>query len=202
MSDNVTLFYHPLSRARTAHWMLEEVGADYELKAVDWTKEKPRELLQANTMGKVPTILHRGVAVSENAAVCTYLADAFPKAKLAPSIESPERGPYYRWLFFSANCLEAAFADQKNPRTQAIPKTALGYGTFEETVATVEMAIANGYLVGSRFTAADLYLSSQLGWGLMSRALSPTPKIEAYLRLCTDRPAYHRSNEQAAKFKV
>jgi glutathione S-transferase len=202
MNDKVTLFYNPMSRARVAHWMLEESGADYELKGFDWKKEKPKELLDANPMGKIPTILHRGIVVSESAAICAYLADAFPKAGLAPAIDSPNRGPYYRWLFFAANCLEAAFADRMNPRVQPISKTALGYGTYEDAMANLETAIASGYLVGDRFTAADLYVSSQLGWGLMSKAVAPTPVIEKYVRLCTDRPAYRRSQEQAANFKV
>jgi glutathione S-transferase len=202
MSDKVTLFYNPMSRARVAHWMLEEVGADYELIFVDWNKDKPKELLEANAMGKLPTILHRSIAISESAAVCAYLGDAFPKAGLAPAVTSPDRGPYYRWLFFAASCIETAFADHTNPRIKPIPKTALGYGSYEDTMANIERAISSGYVAGNRFTAADLYLSSQLWWGLISKSMKATPAVEKYLQLCTDRPAYKRANEMAEKFKA
>ena len=200
-NDKIILYYNPMSRARVAHWMLEEVGADYELKGVDWT-HKPDELLKLNLMGKIPTLVHRATVVSEAPAICAYLADAFPEAKLAPALDSPDRGAYYRWLFFAASCIEGALADFGNPRSKEIRKSALGYGTYEDTVANIEHAIARGYLVGDHFTAADLYFSSQLWWGLISKSLKATPAIERYLQLCTDRPAYRRSSEQAEKFKV
>src|SRR5688500_18243314 len=102
MGDEIVFYHNPLSRGRIAHWMLEEVGAPYRIELLDLEKgeHKKPAYLAINPMGKIPTITHRGVVITEAADICTYLADAFPAAKLAPSIDDPARGTYLRWLFF------------------------------------------------------------------------------------------------------
>lgn len=136
------------------------------------------------------------ISSSEGAAICAYLADAFPKAKLAPAADSAERGPYYRWFFFTVNCLEQAVADKNLPRTQQMTPSQLGYGTFEDTIATLESAVKDGFILGNQFTAADVYLSSVLGWYFFMKMLESTPVLKAYHERCTGREAYKRAEKQ------
>ena len=114
MSDRVTFYHNPMSRGRIVHWMLEEAGAAYDVKLLDFEKRehKTPEFLAVNPMGKIPTIVHRGVVVTETPAILAYLADAFPGAGLAPRSDDPARGPYFRWLFFGASCIEPALIDR------------------------------------------------------------------------------------------
>lgn len=202
MSDSIQFYYNPMSRARMVHWMLEEVGEPYEIKLLDYRKRelKAPEYLAINPMGKIPAICHRGVVVTETAAICAYLADAFPNRKLAPPSDSPLRGPYYRWLFFAAGCVEPALADMVNPRAGVARTTMLGYGTYEDTVTTLEKAVsADRYLAGPTFTAADVYVGAQIRWGLAFKTLPARPAFVNYVNMLNDRPAYQRAEEQAQK---
>lgn len=202
MTDTATLYYHPFSRARTIHWMLEEAGAKYELKWLDLQKREQKDpaYLALNPMGKVPTLVHRGTAITEAAAICAYLADAFPEAKLAPAPTDPARGSYYRWLFWGAACLEAAIVDKGLSRPPA-PAGHLAYGTYEDTLNTLEKAILPGtYLLGDRFTAADVFVASLVGWGLMTKGLEARPVFESYRDRCADRPGFKRYNDQTNQF--
>lgn len=199
MNDTVTFYYNPMSRGRIVHWMLEEVGIKYETKILDWKKSehKSADYLKINPMGKIPAIVHRNTVVTETVAICLYLADAFPQADLAPSLNDPDRGSYYRWVFFTINCVEQAIADKNSPRVTPIPANQSGYGSYEDTMRTLEGALAKGYLVGNKFSAADLYLSSVLGWYFMQKLIEPTPTLTAYVQRCTDRPGFKRFTEQA-----
>jgi glutathione S-transferase len=199
MNEQITFYYNPMSRARIVHWMLEEIGEPYDIKIIDWNKKENRspEFLKINPMGKLPAIVHKGVAVTEGAAICAYLADAFPKAKLAPAIDDPKRGTYYRWFFFTINCVEQAVTDKNLPRTKEHIPTQSGYGTFEDTIKTLEGAVSSGYLTGDQFSAADLYLSSVLGWYFFMKLLEPTPVLKSYYDRCVDREAYRRADKQA-----
>jgi glutathione S-transferase len=201
MSDVVTFYYHPMSRARIAHWMLEESGAKYEIKILDLAKgeHKSPEFLKINPMGKIPAIVHKNTVVTETSAICLYLADAFPKAGLAPALDDPKRGTYYRWMLFTINCLEQAIADKHLPRTKQMPPSQLGYGTLDETVMALEDAVARGYLCGEKFSAADLYLCSVLGWYFMQKMMEPTPSLAKYVERCGNRPGFKRFNEQVQK---
>lgn len=194
-SNKLTLYYNPMSRGRIVHWMLEEVGAPYELKTLDLAKKehKTPEYLKLNPMGKIPTLVHRGVVVTESAAILAYLADAFPQAGLAPAIDSPERGTYYRWLFFAASCVEYALIDKAYPRVIAPDAGHIGYGTIENTVNTLEKAVSNGFILG-KFSAVDVFIASQIGWTMRTGALETRPAFEKYLKVCTDRPAYKKIN--------
>jgi glutathione S-transferase len=195
MSDVITFFHNPMSRGRIVHWMLEEVGASYEIKLLSFEKRehKTPEYLALNPMGKIPTIVHRGVVVTEAPAILTYLADAFPAAELAPAIDDPRRGTYLRWLFFGAGCVEPAITDKMANRPPVERKGQIGYGSYEDTIETLEKALRPGpFVAGDRFTAADVYLASQLAWGMMTKAIEPRTTFVEYLGRTTRRPAFAR----------
>ena len=201
MSDELVLYHNPMSRGRIVHWMLEEVGVPYRIELLDFEKRqhKTPEYLAINPMGKIPTLVHRGTVVTEAAAICAYLADAFPAAGLAPAPSDPARGTYLRWLFFGAGCLEPAITDRMLSRPAAERPSAVGYGTYDAVIAALEKAIAPGpYLLGERFSAADVYIASGIGWGMMAKAIDPTPTFGAYVARATARPAAKRASESDA----
>lgn len=202
MSETITFYHNPMSRSRVTHWMLEEIGAPYEVKLLDLEKRehKSPEYLAINPMGKIPTIVHRGTVVTETGAIITYLADAFPAAGLAPALDDPKRGTYLRWLFFVGSCIEPAMTDKAFARPAPERPGSVGYGTFEDTMAAIETAIAPGpYILGDEFSAADLYVSAMLGYGMMFKMIDPTPTFEAYVARCNERPAFHRALPAAPK---
>lgn len=194
----VTFYYNPMSRGRTIHWLLEELGCEYDIKLLEWNTGdvKSAEYLKINPMGKIPAIVHRNITVTETPAICAYLADAFPDKNLAPKLNDPKRGTYYRWMFFAHGCLEGAFADKKFPRNPALAATQLGYGSTQLTIDTLEKAVANGFITGT-FSAADIFLASYIGWALSQKDLEPKPAFVNYLALCTDRPSWRSFNEKA-----
>jgi len=195
MSDVVTFYYNPMSRARMAHWMLEEVQAPYEIKLIDFGKRehKSPEFLKINPMGKLPAIKHKGVVITETPAICAYLADAFPKAGLAPKVDDPKRGSYLRWMFFTSACFEPAIIDRMLSRPLGDRPTALSYGSYEDTMKTTEEALTPGpFLCGDTFTTADLYLSSAIGFGQMTKSMVLTPTMQKYMDRCFDRPGHKR----------
>ncbi|MEO7178036.1 MAG: glutathione S-transferase family protein [Allosphingosinicella sp.] len=197
MSDTSLTFYtNPMSRGRIVRWMLEEVGQPYETVLLDYgTTMKAPEYLAVNPMGKVPAIKHGDIVVTEGAAICAYLADAFPDAGLAPPPGSPLRGPYYRWLFFAAGPVESAVtAKSLGLLAPADKKRMAGYGSFEETVDTLERSVGSGpYICGDQFTAADVYVGSQIGWGMMFNSIEKRPAFEEYFGRISSRPAAIRA---------
>jgi glutathione S-transferase len=195
MSDKITFYHNPMSRGRIAHWMLEEIGAPYETKILSFEKgeHKAPEYLAINPMGKIPAIVHRGTVVTESAAICAYLADAFPKQQLAPPPGDAARGTYYRWLFFGAGCIEPALIDKMFARAPVDRPGALGYGSYDDTLNAIEKAITPGpFILGERFSAADVYVGSQIGWGMMTKSLEPRPAFAAYFERLSARPAFKR----------
>ncbi len=197
--SNLVFYTNPMSRGRIIRWMLEEVGQPYETKILRWeTQEaKAADYLAINPMGKVPAIVHDGVVVTECAAICAYLADAFPGAGLAPPANNRLRGPYYRWLFFGAGPIEQAVgAKAVNLEPTIEQRSMLGFGCIEDVLATVEGAVENRpYLVGDSFTAADLYLASHLSWGMNFGTIEKRPAFEAYAERHLQRPAALRADE-------
>ena len=190
-------FYtNPQSRGQIVRWMLEEVGSPYETHILDYksTMKEPA-YLAINPMGKVPAIRHDGVVVTEVAAICAYLADAFPTAGLAPPVD--QRGDYYRWLFFASGPVEAAFSNKAAGFEVPPERRAMfGYGTFELAIDTLEKALANKqYVAADKFSAADLYVGSQLGFMLMFGLLDKRPAFTDYVARVTDRPAYVRAKQ-------
>src|SRR6202011_5766851 len=176
MSEEIVLYYNPMSRARIVHFMLEEVGMPHRMELVRFDKgEHKMPAFQAvNPMRKLPALVHRGTAVTEAAAICAYLADAFPAAGLAPALDSPERGTYYRWMFFGAGCIEPAMMDRMLSRPAPSRPSANGYGCYEDTVSTLEKALTPGpYILGDRFSAADVYIGSQNRFGLWMKRPPP-----------------------------
>jgi glutathione S-transferase len=200
MSEALVFYSSPMSRGRIVHWMLEEVGVPYRFEVVNLETQDQKKpgFLAVNPMGKVPAIVHRGTVVTECGAMCAYLADAFPAARLAPPVDSPLRGTYYRWLFFGGTCVEAAVIDRMLSRPPASRPGALGYGSYDDTVATLEKALTPGpYILGPQFSAADVYVGSQIGFGTMMKALDPRPVFKDYLDRLQERPAYKRFMEKS-----
>lgn len=197
MTD-LTFYTNPQSRGRIVRWMLEEVGAPYETVVLDYgTTMKGGDYLAINPMGKVPAIKHGDTVVTECAAICAYLADAFPEANLAPAHGSKLRGPYYRWLFFGAGPFEAAVTNRAlKVEVKDEQKAFVGYGCFEETIEAIERAILPGpYICGEQFTAADLYVGAQLGFGMMFGSIEKRPAFEDFVGRVQSRPAAIRANQ-------
>jgi len=196
MVDTLTFYTNPMSRGQIVRWMLEEIGAPYETEILDYASTmKQMPYLAINPMGKVPAIRHGDAVVTECAAICAYLADAFPEAGLAPPPTSRARAPYYRWLFFAAGCVEAA---TNNRAAGFIPsdqqRRMFGYGSYEQTLDALEGAVSEvDYLAGGAFSAADVYVGSQLGFGLTFGTIEKRPAFEVYLARLADRPAYRRA---------
>ena len=198
MSDELVFYTNPMSRGRIVRWMLEEVGAPYRTEVLDYASSmKAPAYLTVNPMGKVPAITHRGVTITEGAAICAYLADAFPEAGLAPPVNAPERGTYYRWLMFAAGPVEAAVTNKSLGFEAPPEKRAMaGYGCLDDTLNALELAVGGRtYIVGDRFSAADVYVGSQIGWGLMFGTIEKRPAFEAYWAGISTRPAAKRAAE-------
>jgi len=199
MSDEIIFYHNPMSRARIVHWMLEEAGAPYRVEFVDLQQgaQKKPAFLAVNPMGKLPAIVHRGTAVTEAGAICAYIAEAFPAAGLSPRWDDPARGSYLRWMFFGAGCVDAALIDRMLARPAPERTSALGYGCYEDVIDTLEKAITPGpYILRERFSAADVYLGSQIGFGMMMKALEPRASFQSYLGRLSQRPAYKRFQQQ------
>jgi glutathione S-transferase len=178
--------------------MLEEIGEPYRTEIIEFGPAmKSPEYLAVDPMGKVPAIRHGDTVVTETGAICAYLADAFPQAGLAPAPGSRERGSYYRWLFFGAGPVDGAIVNKSlGFEPPAERQGMVGYGTLAYVLDTLEKTVsASEYLVGSKFSAADLYLGAQLGWGMMFGALEKRPAFETYWSRIKDRPAAIRARE-------
>lgn len=196
MSSDLILYSNPMSRGRIARWMLEEVGTPYQVKYLEYgTTMKDPEYLSWNPMGKVPALQHGDTAVTETAAICAYLADAFPAAGLAPPPD--QRASYYRWLFFAAGPIEAALTIRSlKLDIPADKQSTIGYGSYETTLNTLEHACKqNEYIAGDQFSAADVYVGSQIGFGMQFGSLEKRPAFEAYWNKISARDAYQRASE-------
>jgi glutathione S-transferase len=191
-----TFFFNPMSRAQIARWALHEVGADYEPVFVDWA-DKPKTLLDANPMGKLPTIVHHhgdhDHVVSEAAAVCHYLAE-MNAPELLP--REHEKADYFRWLFFAAGPLEQAITSQAlgwEP-TDERQQATVGFGSFERTVDTLAWWLeGRDYVCGRRFTMADVYVGSSVGWGLAFGTLPDRPALKRYAERVQAREAHREA---------
>ena len=194
------LYTNPMSRGRIARWMAEETGVSYHAEIIDYGPPmKSPDYLAVNPMGKVPAIRHGHVVVTEAAAICAYLSDAFPEAGLAPAVDSADRGPYYRWLFFAAGPVEAAVTNASLGVKAEGPELEgrVGYGSLTRVCDTLEGLFADGrsYILGDRFSAADVYLGAQIGWGLRFKTLPERPGFADYWARLEARKAYRRATE-------
>jgi glutathione S-transferase len=196
MSGDLIFYTNPMSRGRVVRWMLEEVGAPYETKILDYaTSLKAPEYLAINPMGKVPAIVHRGKAVTETAAICAYLADAFPEAGLAPPLN--DRADYYRWLFFTAGPVEAAFSNKAAGFIPDADKQRMfGYGSYDLAIDAFESAVrGKEFVAGGRFSAADVYVGSMLAFMMGFKLMEPRPVFSEYVERLEARPAWKRAKE-------
>jgi glutathione S-transferase len=198
MADELVFYTHPQSRGRIVRWMLEEIGQPYRTELLDYgTTMKAPSYLAVNPMGKVPAIRHGDTVVTEAAAICAYLADAFPEARLAPPPGDQLRGPYYRWLFFVAGPLEAAWTNKAAgfvvpPERERM----MGYGSFETVIDVLERVVSPAqYVVGDSFTAADVYLASAIGFGMQFGMIEKRLAFERYCQRLSARPAAQRAKE-------
>lgn len=198
MGSELVFYTNPMSRGRVARWMLEEVGQPYRTEILEYgTTMKAPAYLAINPMGKVPAIRHGDTVVTENAAICAYLADAFPEAGLAPPLGDPRRGPYYRWMFFAAGPFDAAITGKAlGVEVPPEKKAMVGYGCMDDVLNTLEVAVGGSdYLTGDRFTAADLFVGSMLSWTMGFGIVEKRPAFERYVERCTARPAAVRARE-------
>lgn len=196
MGGELVFYTNPQSRGRIARWMLEEVGTAYRTEVLAYgTTMKTADYLALNPMGKVPAIRHGDQIVTESAAICAYLADAFPDARLAPPLA--QRGAYYRWLFFAAGPLEAAVTNRSlGVEVPADKQGFVGYGNFDVVMNTLSHAVAaHPFIAGEQFTAADVYVASHIGWGMQWGTIPKRPDFDAYCARATDRAARRRATE-------
>lgn len=192
----LTLYHAAPSRSSIVRWMLEETGEPYDIQLLrlrDGDQTKP-EYLRINPMGKVPALKHGDVVITEAAAICTYLADAFPRANLSVPIGDPERGVYLKWLFYGPACIEPAITDHRYPRKEQPPRGTLGYGDFDRVIDVVANAVADrAYLVAGKFTAADVIIGSTLRWGMMFEIVPKRQEFLDYVGRLQERPAAQRA---------
>lgn len=197
----ITFFHATQSRSGSTLALLEELGADYELKVLDLKKNEQRgpQYLAVNPMGKVPAIVHDGVLVTERVAITVYMADLYPEKGLAPAIGDPLRGPYLRWLAFYAGCFEPAIADRINGNTPPSASSS-PYGDYDTVIDTLAAQLERGpWLLGERFTAADVLWGTALRWTMMFGAVPRLPVFEAYAARVCERPALKRAAEFDAR---
>jgi len=195
------VFYHAApSRSSIVHWMLEELGQPYELQMVSFKKGENRQpaFLAINPMGKLPALKHGETVITEAAAICTYLADEFPQAGLNIPVGDPRRGTYLKWLFFGPSCVEPAITERAFPRKEPPSRATLGFGDFDTVVDVLAKAAAaaSPYLLGQKFTAADVIIGSGLRWGTMFKLLPERPEFKGYLAALAERPALRRATEK------
>jgi glutathione S-transferase len=192
----LTLYHAAPSRSSIIRWMLEEIGEPYEVQLLSLSKGDNRapDYLAVNPMGKVPALRHGDAVITEAAAICAYLADEFPRAKLNVPLGDPRRGPYLKWLFFGPSCIEPAMADRAFPRKEEARRAALGYGDFDTVINVMANAVARGpYILGEQFTAADVVIGSTLRFGMLFKLLPERPEFTTYTGRLAQRPALQRA---------
>ena len=198
MTDELVFYTHPMSRGRMVRWILEEVGHPYRTEILDYESTmKAPAYLAINPMGKVPALRHGDTVVTECAGICAYLADAFPQADLAPPHGDRRRGPYYRWLFFAAGPLESAAMNKGLGLVVPPGKERMaGYGTYADVLGALDGLLSSrDYVIGDRFSAADVYLGSHVGWGMQFGTVEKRPAFERYWQRVSSRPAAIRAKE-------
>jgi len=193
---DLTLYHAAPSRSSIVLWMLEELGQPYDIKIIKLSAgdNLKADYLAINPMGKVPALKHGDTVITEAAAICTYLADEFPGAKLNIPIGTPRRGVYLKWLFFGPSCIEPAVIDRAAPRKEEARRGMLGYGDFDTVMNVVVQAVAKGpWLMGEQFTAADVIVGANIRWGMMFKMIPPRQEFLDYVARIAARPAAQRA---------
>lgn len=202
----LVLYHAAPSRSSIVHWMLEELGQPYDIELVSFKKGENRqpEFLAINPMGKLPVLKHDDAIITEASAICTYLADEFPQAKLNIPVGNPQRGVYLKWMFFGPSCIEPVITERAFPRKEPLARSAAGFGDFDTVMNVVAEGVgkANPYLMGSQFTAADVIIGSGLRWGTMFKLIPERPEFTAYVGRLSERPALKRATEKDAKLQA
>ena len=195
--NDLVFYTNPQSRGRIAHWMLEEIGEPYDTVWLEFgAAMQSDEYLAVNPMGKVPTLKHGSALITETAAIIAYLADRFQEKNLIPASNHPARAAYFRWMFFAAGPVEQAVTAKAIGWQVPKGKDAfVGFGGYDTTINTLEKALMLGpYICGEQFTAADVYVGSHLGWGMMFGTIEKRPLFEAYVGRLYARPAAQQAN--------
>lgn len=196
------LYHCPQTRGETTFWMNEEVGAvcDISIVNVRAGEQKSTDYLRINPQGKIPALKAGNAVVTEAPAICAYLADAFPEANLAPSTDDPNRGAYFRWMFFAGACVEPAMLDKFSGTKRENPAS-VGHSNFDEAIDIIAEALKEGpWLLGEQFTAADVALGSTLNFATMFGALEAKAPFVDYIGRLTSRPAYKSAQQKNASF--
>ena len=196
MTAKIDFYTNPMSRGRIAHWMLEELGEPYETHWVEYGEAiKSPEYLAINPMGKVPALVYDGAVITECAAIMTFLAASYPEKGLIPA-DAGALADFYRWMFFTAGPVEQATSTKSMgwsaPEDR---KQMLGFGSLEDTLATLETAVSRDWICGDQFTAVDVYLGSQLGWGMQFGNIEERSGFKEYVGRCYQREASQRAND-------
>jgi glutathione S-transferase len=193
---DLTLYHASPSRSSIVLWMLEELGQPYDIELISLKNGdnlKP-DYLAINPMGKVPALKHGDTVITEVAAICGYLADEFPQAKLNIPVGTPRRGVYLKWLFFGPSCMEPAVVDRAAPRKEEARRAMLSYGDFDTTMNVVAKAVEKGpWIMGEQFTAADVVIGSNVRWGTMFNLIPPRKEFADYAARIAARPAAQRA---------
>jgi len=190
-----TLYWAPQTRSFRTLWMLEEIGAPYERMRIDIRAGAQAEpsFRAINPMMKVPALVDGAAMVAESGAIVAYLAERHPEAGLAPALGDAARGRYLQWMFFSGGCVEPAYAQKVTG--QSLGTSTAGWGSFDRVLDVLDAALATGpWLLGDRFTAADVMIGSDLHFGVeLFKIVEPRPSFEAYIARCKARPAFQRA---------
>ena len=194
------LYWSPRSRSFSALWLMEETGQPYERVLTDISKgaQKTPAYLAINPMGKVPALQDGTATLAEAAAICAYVAERYPEAKLAPSLDDPLRAKYFYWLFFGPGCVEPAMV-QVATKIEMNP-VAAGWGDAQRVYDVLDAALEKGpWILGEKFSAADIVIGSGLNFSVRLFKMIPTrPAFDRYLDACAARPAFQRASALAA----
>ncbi|MBC7735055.1 MAG: glutathione S-transferase [Bacteriovorax sp.] len=200
-TPELTLHHGPNTRSSGALVLLEELGAPYRLQVLNMKAGEQRQpaYLAINPMGKVPALTHGDALVTEQVAVFLYLADLFPQAGLAPAIGDPLRGPYLRWMAFYGSSFEPALIDKSRKLEPASPSM-LPYGDYDTMLKTLTDQLDKApYLLGERFSAADVLWGTALRWTMMFGLVPDLPVLKAYAERVNNRPAALRARSKDAE---
>lgn len=201
MANAPTLYHCPQTRANTTLWLNEELGSPCEIAVINLKTgdQKAPEYLAINPMGKVPALEHNGTVVTETGAICAYLADAFPQPGLAPALDDPARGTYYRWMFFASGCIEPTMMDKLSGTVRENTASA-GHGALQDVLRCVEHALQRGpYLLGDRFSAADVVFGSTVNFAMLFGAFEKQPLMVDYVDRLMARPAAQSAQQKNAE---